>query len=1194
MTLPQEDLNTNNQESLNTLARAIAISAAQGQFSPILARCNYTKLREHLLQQLRESCTMEFLELVLAPSDKSIYDIIEAKVAQKRPRAIIISGLELVNDLNTLLIAINYARDEFGKNFPFPVVFWVTDEVLKKFIRIAPDFQSWAATPIFFELATEELVQNIKQTTDEIFAHVLEAGAGRFVGNAVLHLSSSHRCKELASALENLRHRGVQLELELEASLEFVLAQGAGSATEAAKQHYERSLELWRQCYHLFYQGDRERTRFQVIERKGCVLFYLGLWWRHYATQHRAEYDQACIQVREYFQQAIELFQQHERPDLERKFINALGEILQRLKQWEELEEVANRSLQLHCSVNQRQTQKGGVKKHYHLLRLAQAHGLWANVALSKSACSEAKKYAEEALRIQASIETSGVTDNSQESHQYLNWVLTYYHEFYLLYLARSLVALEQKEEAIQNLERARVEGHHHHDPLLYIDILKELRSLYYEQGEYLKAFETKQEYQSIEQSYGFHAFVGASPLQPKQQVTNPIISDVDVLGSVTQEIAASGRLQDVECLVEQMGRIDHKLTVIHGQSGVGKSSIIQAGLIPALKGQAIDYRQVLPVLQQVYTDWEKELGKSLGEALAKTVNSMFEPKNLDSTVAIREQLRNNAQTNLLTVLIFDQFEEFFFICKDQEQRQEFYDFLNKCLDIPYVKIILSLREDYLYYLLECNNRLVNFTAINNNILDKKILYYLGNFVQEDAKLVIQNFIEPTPFSLEPALIEQLVADLAGELGEVRPIELQVVGAQLQTAQVKTLAEYQAYGNKEKLVEQFLDAVIQDCGAENKQATDVILYLLTDDNNTRPVKTHTDLASALATEVKALNLILQILVGSGLVLRLPTFPNEQYQLVHDYLVPLIRRRGDVELLAKLKDAEEQQALTEAKFNRVLSRRLLEARLAVGVVAITAIIIALIARVSQTTNQIVRLTASSEALLEADWEFDALLESLKAGQTLKTWFGRWTPDDTRIRAIRSLQLAYDGAIERNGLQGYDKTLQGHDKTLQGHDKTLQGHDKKVFSATFSPDGNILASASEDTTVKLWDHYGKHIRTLRGHEGSVTSVNFSPDGKKIVSASNDKTIKVWSREGECLLTLKGYKGHVNESECPLAQKRYKGYVNSVGFRDNQTIAFATNDKTIYLWQLDNTDTFLKIFPGHSGGIYSVSFSPDGQMI
>ncbi|HBL12077.1 MAG TPA: hypothetical protein DD379_11835, partial [Cyanobacteria bacterium UBA11162] len=74
---------------------------------------------------------------------------------------------------------------------------------------------------------------------------------------------------------------------------------------------------------------------------------------------------------------------------------------------------------------------------------------------------------------------------------------------------------------------------------------------------------------------------------------------------------------------------------------------------------------------------------------------------SLDLTSKILEQLRENADHNLLTVLIFDQFEEFFLAHATQLNRRLFYEFLRDCLNLSFVKVIISIREDYLHYLLE-------------------------------------------------------------------------------------------------------------------------------------------------------------------------------------------------------------------------------------------------------------------------------------------------------------------------------------------------------------------------------------------------------------------------------------------------------------------------------------------------------------
>ena len=279
--------------------------------------------------------------------------------------------------------------------------------------------------------------------------------------------------------------------------------------------------------------------------------------------------------------------------------------------------------------------------------------------------------------------------------------------------------------------------------------------------GNYLEAFQVKLEQRSIEQQYGLRAFVGAGRLQSRLQIINPALAETEPKAAVTQEIAASGRMQDVNRLIERISRPDHKLTVIYGQSGVGKSSLVQAGLLPALKQRAIDARDVVPVLLQVYTDWIELIGSRLVESLEEVRGLSF-PLFQNSMAIFVEELNKNVEKDLLIVLIFDQFEEFFFAYKDISTRKPFFEFISECLNVPYVKIILSLREDYLHYLLECNRVTDKLDVIDNNILDKKILYYLGNFSPQDARSVIQSLTENSRLYLEPLLIDELVQRFSG------------------------------------------------------------------------------------------------------------------------------------------------------------------------------------------------------------------------------------------------------------------------------------------------------------------------------------------------------------------------------------------------------------------------------------------------
>src|SRR5258707_8416103 len=82
------------------------------------------------------------------------------------------------------------------------------------------------------------------------------------------------------------------------------------------------------------------------------------------------------------------------------------------------------------------------------------------------------------------------------------------------------------------------------------------------------------------------------------------------------------------------------------------------------------------------------------------------------------------------------------------------------------------------------------------------------------------------------------------------------------------------------------------------------------------------------------------------------------------------------------------------------------------------------------------------------------------------------------------------------------------------RTLTGHKSTVESMAFSPDGSLLASGSDDHTIKLWEESsGRELRTLTGHTTAVGSVPFNPDRSLLASGSDDPTIKLWEASSGC---------------------------------------------------------------------------------
>ncbi|MEH1866510.1 MAG: serine/threonine-protein kinase [Nostoc sp.] len=123
-------------------------------------------------------------------------------------------------------------------------------------------------------------------------------------------------------------------------------------------------------------------------------------------------------------------------------------------------------------------------------------------------------------------------------------------------------------------------------------------------------------------------------------------------------------------------------------------------------------------------------------------------------------------------------------------------------------------------------------------------------------------------------------------------------------------------------------------------------------------------------------------------------------------------------------------------------------------------------------------------------------------------------------------------------------------------TLSGHTWAVLTVAFSPDGQTLATGSDDNTIKLWQvNTGQLICTLVGHSWSVVAVAFTADGETLLSASCDKTVKLWRvSTAEEIVTLSG---HVDTVSAVAVSKV------------RQLIASGSRDKTIKLWQLVEQD-------------------------
>ena len=133
-----------NERSFSTLIRALCLS--QGYFSFVLVNCNSLALRQQILDRLQVNSPVKPRQLLLPKSATTLYTTIPAEIDGEKPPALMLLGLESVEPIDRLLVSTNLLCSEFSKKFSFPLVFWVTDELLRKIIRTAPDLYNRMTT----------------------------------------------------------------------------------------------------------------------------------------------------------------------------------------------------------------------------------------------------------------------------------------------------------------------------------------------------------------------------------------------------------------------------------------------------------------------------------------------------------------------------------------------------------------------------------------------------------------------------------------------------------------------------------------------------------------------------------------------------------------------------------------------------------------------------------------------------------------------------------------------------------------------------------------------------------------------------------------------------------------------------------------------------------------------------------------
>lgn len=146
------------------------------------------------------------------------------------------------------------------------------------------------------------------------------------------------------------------------------------------------------------------------------------------------------------------------------------------------------------------------------------------------------------------------------------------------------------------------------------------------------------------------------------------------------------------------------------------------------------------------------------------------------------------------------------------------------------------------------------------------------------------------------------------------------------------------------------------------------------------------------------------------------------------------------------------------------------------------------------------------------------------------------------------------------------------------KVIATQPSGITSAALSPDGSEILTGSWDGSIQIWGKNGKNgtpILNIKNSKDDVTSVAFSPDGELILAGSMDGTVKIWNRMAEAVFTKAGLE-----------------YVSSVAFSpDGEYVLCGSSDNTARLWHLENAEPE-RIFK-HDHEVTSVAFSPKARL-